>query len=256
MGAPLSRKQKIEALRLTYQQKQALVGDCAIEALYSFADEIEGEEDVYALPSWCDSSTKDVRAKIVSQRSHNLQNGWECAQRDQKQFAEAEAAAAEAEAAAEPEAAEPKAAAEKPKRQKKKIVIEEVDSDDDNEPSSAEACTALLPPREQLEQLDSALGNSDVNYIELLKGVLQSKEIQQAACELTQSLEGFQASENHMEGFNKNSQSTTSTETHEIGTKRPRFVSRKFMSRHGEFPKKEPEPEAAHTLDENLDTLD
>merc|ERR1712166_756287 len=248
MGAPLSRKQKIEALRLTYQQKQALVGDCAIEALYSFADEIEGEEDVYALPSWCDSSTKDVRAKIVSQRSHNLQNGWECAQRDQKQFA----------AAAESEAAEPKAAAEKPKRQKKKIVIEEVDSDDDNEPSSAEACTALLPPREQLEQLDSALGNSDVDYIELLKGVLQSKEIQQAASELTQSLEGFQASENHMEGFNKNSQSTTSTETHEIGTKRPRFVSRKFMSRHGEFPKKEqePEPEAAHTLDENLDTLD
>merc|ERR1712166_489734 len=161
-------------------------------------------------------------------------------------------------AAAENEATEPKAAAEKPKRQKKKIVIEEVDSDDDNEPSSAEACTALLPPREQLEQLDSALGNSDVNYIELLKGVLQSKEIQQAASELTQSLEGFQASENHLEGFNKNSQSTTSTETHEIGTKRPRFVSRKFMSRHGEFPKKEqePEPEAAHTLDENLDTLD
>lgn len=242
----------------------------------SFADEIEGEEAVYALPSWCDASTKpsDIRAKIVSQRSHNLQNGWECTLRDQKQFAEAEAAADEVEAAAEPEpepepvaaprrsklaalraaaaeneAAEPKAADEKPKRQKKKIVIEAVDSDDDNQPSSAEACSALLPPREQLEQLDSALGNTEVNYIELLKGVLQSKEIQQAASELTQSL-------NNMEGLNKNSHSTPSTSTHEIGTKRPRFVSRKFMSRHGEFPKKEPEPDAAHTLDENLDTLD
>merc|ERR1712166_1632818 len=122
MGAPLSRKQKIEALRLTYQQKQALVGDCAIEALYSFADEIEGEEDVYALPSWCDSSTKDVRAKIVSQRSHNLQNGWECAQSDQKQFAEAEAAAAEAEAAAEPEPAEPEPAEPVPAPRRSKLA--------------------------------------------------------------------------------------------------------------------------------------
>lgn len=269
-------KREVQKKSAVNEAEEKLAGDAAIQALYSFADEIEGEEVEFALPSWCDADAKpeDFAAKVKSQRSSNLQNGWECAKKQEKRELAAEAAAEEAEAP-EPEpdepaapkrrgclaalraaaaeedksqntAAAPQKAVEEPQKvklvieevdsnpkKKKKIVIEEVDSDADDEPSSTDSNVVVEG------QKDCA---PSVDYIGMLQNVLQSEDFKKAASELSESFENL----------------PSSISQPSIGVKKPRFVSRKFMSEHGEFPKQPSSSICPPVQDEeeNLDNLD
>jgi len=279
---PGAGKREVQKKSAVDEAEEKLVGDAAIQALYSMADEIEGEEVEFALPSWCDADAKpeDFAAKVKSQRSSNLQNGWECAKKQEKRELAASAAAEEAEAPEpepEPEsepaapkrrgrlaalraaaaeadesqdtaaALEPQKTVEEPqkvklvieevdsdpkKKKKKKIVIEEVDSDTDDEPSSTESNVVVEGEKDCAPSVD---------YIGMLQNVLQSEDFKKAASELSESFENL----------------PSSIAPPSIGVKKPRFVSRKFMSEHGEFPK-QPSSMCPPVQDdeENLDTLD
>eukprot|EP00656_Telonema_subtile_P044322 TRINITY_DN5059_c0_g2_i5.p1 TRINITY_DN5059_c0_g2~~TRINITY_DN5059_c0_g2_i5.p1 ORF type:complete len:419 (-),score=146.22 TRINITY_DN5059_c0_g2_i5:95-1351(-) len=59
----------------------------AISELYRFVDEeVEGEDDAFALPDWCDNqkpkSTEAIAASIVASRSTNLADGWACVEKE------------------------------------------------------------------------------------------------------------------------------------------------------------------------------